>query len=175
VKLKYLTIPTIALSALIASCGERNNDHGHSHASGEAHGHPHPEETHGHPHQEETHGHTQPDAQASGHDEALLGKFNIGELEIQAIQGHGIVKAGLESHLIIKLPYKDDGTTRVRAWLGTEDRTQSSVGKGDYTASNNEYNIHAMAPSPLPAEVKWWVEIEKPDGTKATGSIAPKM
>jgi len=32
-----------------------------------------------------------------------------------------------------------------------------------------------MAPDPLPDGVMWWVEIEKPDGTKAIGSIAPKM
>ncbi len=109
------------------------------------------------------------------HDEVSLGKFKAGDLEIEAAQGHGKVKAGKEGHLVITLSYKDKGATVVRAWIGTEDRTLSSVGKGAYAAAHNDYDIHAMAPNPLPADAKWWVEIEKPDGTKLIGSIAPKM
>ncbi|MBX3742583.1 MAG: hypothetical protein KF712_16470 [Akkermansiaceae bacterium] len=109
------------------------------------------------------------------HDEVSLGKFKAGDMEIEVSQGHGKVKAGKESHLVIKLPYKDKGATIVRAWLGTEDRTLSTVGKGAYTASHDDYDIHATAPDPLPKGTKWWVEIEKPDGTKVVGSIEPKM
>lgn len=108
-------------------------------------------------------------------EEVALGKFKAGELKIDAAQGHGMVEAGKEGHLIIKLPYKDDGASVVRAWIGTEDRTMSAVGKGEYAPSHDDYDIHAMAPSPLPANTKWWVEIEKPDGTKLVGSIAPQM
>lgn len=163
---KKTMIPAIALSALLIGCGEKKptaaDDHGHPHSEGEAHGHPHPEAK-----AEEGHDHA--------HDEVSLGKFKAGELEIEASQGHGKVEAGKEGHLVIKLPYKDDGATVVRAWIGIEDRTLSSVGKGEYAPSHDDYDIHAMAPSPLPADVKWWVEIEKPDGTKLVGSIAPKM
>ena len=70
---------------------------------------------------------------------------------------------------------RDGGATVVRAWIGTEDRTLSAVGKGSYTASNDTYDIHAVAPTPLPANVKWWVTIESPDGTEIIGSIEPKM
>ncbi|MBX3742584.1 MAG: hypothetical protein KF712_16475 [Akkermansiaceae bacterium] len=153
----------IPVIALLVSCGEKKttagDDHGHPHDEGEAHGHPHDNE---------------PDDDHT-HDEVALGSFKAGELEIEAAQGHGIVEAGKEGHLVIKLPYKDDGATIVRAWIGTEDRTLSAVGKGDYAASHDDYDIHATAPSPLPADVKWWVEIEKPDGTKLVGYIAPKM
>jgi hypothetical protein len=155
-KLKYLTIPTIALSVLLIGCGEKKT------TAADDHGHPHAEAKTG-----ENHDHA--------HDEVPLGKFKAGELEIEAAQGHGKVEAGKEGHLILKLPYKDDGATVVRAWIGTEDRTLSAVGKGEYAPSHDDYDIHAMAPSPLPADVKWWVEIAKPDGTKLTGSIAPKM
>jgi len=86
-----------------------------------------------------------------------------------------MVAAGQEGHIIIKLPYKDDGASIVRAWIGTEDRTLSAVGKGEYAPSHDDYDIHAVAPSPLPADVKWWVEVEKPDGSKLVGSIAPEM
>ncbi len=86
-----------------------------------------------------------------------------------------MIEAGKEGHLIIKLPYKDDGSTVVRAWIGTEDRTVSAVGKGEYAPSHNDYDIHTIAPTPLPADAKWWVEVEKPDGTKVVGSVAPKI
>lgn len=105
------------------------------------------------------------------HDEISLGKHKIGEIEVEAAQGHGKVKAGKEGHLVIKLPFTDKGATVVRAWIGTDDRTLSTVGKGDYAASHDDYDIHAVAPKPLPKGAKWWVEIEKPDGTKAVGSI----
>ena len=165
-KKRYLMIPAFALSALLVGCGEKKSatadDHGHPHKEGEAHGEPSAAAK-----TEEEHDHA--------HDEVALGKFKAGELEIEAAQGHGMVEAGKEGHLIIKLPYKDDGATVVRAWIGTEDRTLSAVGKGEYAPSHGDYDLHAMAPSPLPADVKWWVEVEKPDGTKLVGSIAPKM
>jgi hypothetical protein len=107
--------------------------------------------------------------------EVPLGTFTVGDMEVKAAQSHGKVEAGKEGHLVIKLPYKDDGETVVRAWLGTEDRTLSTVGRGEYAASHDDYDIHAMAPDPLPEDTRWWVEIEKPDGTRAVGSIAPKM
>ena len=155
-----LTIPAFALTALLIGCGEKETNSAGTASSEEGHGHPHEgEEEHAHEEGEEV----------------SLGTFKAGDMEIEAAQGHGMVEPGKESHLVLKLPYKDDGTTVVRAWIGTEDRTMSAVGKGDYAASHNDYDIHAVAPSPLPADAKWWVEIEKPDGTKTVGSVAPKM
>jgi hypothetical protein len=160
-----LMMPAFALSALLIGCGEKTttaaDDHGHPHADGAPHGHPHDE------HAEGGHDHD--------HDEVELGKFMAGELEVEAAQGHGDVEPGKEGHLVIKLPYNDNGATIVRAWIGTEDRTLSAVGKGDYAPSHDDYDIHAIAPNPLPDDVKWWVEIEQPDGTKHIGSIAPKL
>ena len=165
-KMKYMIIiPAFALSALLIGCGEKKtttaDDHGHPHKEGEAHG-----ESSAGAKAEEDHDHSE---------EIALGKFKADELEIEASQGHGMVEAGKEGHLIIKLPYKDDGASVVRAWIGTEDRTLSAVGKGEYAPSHDDYDIHATAPSPLPTDSKWWVEIEKPDGTKLVGSITPKM
>ncbi len=61
----------------------------------------------------------------------------------------------------------------MRAWIGTEDRTRSYVGKGEYAPSHDDYYVHATAPDPLPEEVRWWVELEQPDGTRLVGSAAP--
>lgn len=158
-----LIIPAFALSALLIGCGEKeSNTTGAAASSEEAHGHPHDGE------EADAHAH------AEG-EEVPLGTFKAGDMEIDAAQGHGMVEAGKEGHLVVKLPYKDDGATVVRAWIGTDDRTLSAVGKGDYAPSHDDYDIHAIAPSPLPADAKWWVELEKPDGTKIVGSIAPKM
>lgn len=107
------------------------------------------------------------------HEEVPLETITIAGMEIELAQGHGAVEAGKESHLVVKLPYSDQGETIVRAWLGTEDRTASYVGKGEYAASHDDYDIHATAPDPLPDGVKWWIEIVKPDATKHVGSAKP--
>ena len=163
-KKKHIIIPALAFTAILASCDKHDHDetggHGHDHGSETA-------DAHGHDHAMGDHDHD--------HDEVPLGKFMIGEYEAEAAQSHGNVAAGKEGHLVIKLPYNDNGATIVRAWIGTEDRTLSTVGRGEYAADHDDYDIHAMAPSPLPDDVKWWVELEKPDGTKHLGSIAPKM
>ena len=109
--------------------------------------------------------------QDHAHDEVSLGKFDIGGNIVEAAQGHGNVEAGKEGHLVIKLPYKDEGATVVRAWIGVEDRTLSSVGRGEYAPSHDDYDIHTVAPDPLADGTKWWLELEKPDGTKAIGSF----
>ena len=109
------------------------------------------------------------------HDETALDPATVGDITLELAQGHGAVRAGQEGHLVVKLPYNDNGETVVRAWIGTEDRTLSMVGKGEYAPSHDDYDIHAMAPDPLPENTMWWIEIEKPDGTKVVGSAKPIM
>ncbi len=108
-------------------------------------------------------------------DEVFLGTAKVGDMDVEFAQGHGAVEPGKEGHLVVKLPYNDGGQSIVRAWLGTEDRHLYLVTKADYTASHNDYDAHAMASDPLPENVMWWVEVEKPDGTTVTGSIAPLL
>lgn len=161
---KTTAITALTLAALLTSCGKKElthaDSHGHDHGTGTAAAHHHDAAGHDHDHE---------------HDEVPLGTFTAGGMEIEAAQSHGGLEAGKEGHLVIKLPYNDSGATIVRAWIGTEDRTLSTVGRGEYAASHDDYDIHAMAPDPLPEGVMWWVEIEKPDGTKNIGSIAPKQ
>lgn len=108
-----------------------------------------------------------------GHDAVPLGTTTIGDVKVELAQGDGVVAAGKEGLLLVKLSYSDRGQTIVRAWIGTEDRLSSVVGKGTYAPSHDDYDVHAEAPDPLPDNVMWWIEIEKPDGTKALGSIKP--
>jgi len=158
-KLTYL-IPMLATLGLFTGCGDSNTnapapkeDHGHAHAEGGG--------KDDHAHEEKSH----------EHEEIALGTFDISGISVAAAQGHGKVEAGKEGHLVIKLPYNDQGETVVRAWIGSGDRTLSAVGKGEYAPSHDDYDIHAIAPDRLLADTKWWVEIEKPDGTKAMGSF----
>ncbi len=80
---------------------------------------------------------------------------------------------GEETHLVVMLAYCGQGETSVGAWVGMDDQTLSFVGKGEYASSHDEYRVHAIAPDPLPANVMWWIEIEKPDGQEAIGSVTP--
>lgn len=121
-------------------------------------------------HETATHGHPHPAGTTHGHEETPLGSAQIGDLTVEFAQGHGVVGPGKEMHLVVKLPYSDNGASVVRAWIGTEDRMQSRVAKGEYAASHDDYDVHAEAPDPLPEGATWWVEIEQPDGAKHVGS-----
>lgn len=118
-----------------------------------------------HDHADDDHGHD---------DEVSIGTAMIGDIEIEAFQGHGETEPGKEMHLVVKLPYSDNGASEVRAWIGTEDRFASVVGKADYAASHDAYDVHAVAPDPLPENAEWWIEITRPDGTVLVGSIGLK-
>lgn len=136
----------------------------HTHADGSTHG----------AHEADPQAHTDAEGEHAHHDDEVdLDPATIGDMTVQLAQGHGAVEAGKEGHLVVKLPYNDNGATIVRAWIGTDDRTLSFVGKGDYAPSHDDYDIHAMAPDPLPENTMWWIEIEKPDGTKVVGSATP--
>ena len=152
------SLPTIlALVASIAACGGADEDPGRgpgASPSSPAELQPGPEEDH-------------------AHAEDPLGTVTVGDLSVELAQGHGAVVAGEEAHLVVKLPYSDGGSTIVRAWIGTGDRTLSYVGKGEYAPAHDDYDIHATAPDPLPDNPEWWIEIERPDGTRLVGSAQP--
>lgn len=156
----------LSITFWIAGCGESpsteadNGDGTHTHADGTVHSN-------------DEHAN---DAGNDDHDHGeivALEPATIGDIQLELGQGHGPLQPGEESHLVVKLPYNDNGQSIIRAWIGTEDRTLSMVGKGEYAPSHDDYDIHAMAPSPLPENAMWWIEIESPDGTKVVGSTKP--
>ncbi len=183
-KKSSLALPFLAAVGLaLAACGNSENGDDHPHGP-DSHDHaPASQEsatggdTHVH---EDGSTHADHDDDHMGeedhaHDETSLGAATIGGMNVELAQGHGAIAPGKEGHLVVKLPYKDSGATVVRAWIGTEDRTLSFVGKGEYAPSHDDYDIHAIAPDPLPPNAMWWIEIEKPDGTKVVGSAKPQM
>ncbi len=136
------------------------DDHAHNDGADDGHGH---SEDDGHDH-------------GDGHGkEVALGSVMIGDLKVEFAQGHGKVEAEKEGHLVAKFPHNNKGGTVVRGWIGTKDRTLSFVGKGEYAASHDDYDVHAIAPDPLRENVLWWIEIAKPDGTKHVGSVKPLL
>lgn len=169
-KKRIYILPAFVVFGLITGCGDsHDHSHGdHDHSHGE-HGHSHGD--HDHEHGEEGHKHEEEGDHEHEHEEVALGTFDVSGVSIEAAQGHGDVEAGKESHLVVKLPYNDKGASSVRVWIGTEDRTLSVVGKAEYAASHDDYDVHATAPDPLPEGASWWIEIEKPDGEKVVGSI----
>ncbi|GAB5495168.1 MAG: hypothetical protein Phyf2KO_02480 [Phycisphaerales bacterium] len=165
-----------ALGLALAGCGESGNDQATTSSSHPAGTHVHADGTTHDDHDDEGHGSEENmDHEDHAHEAVALPATILGEMTLELAQGHGIVEAGKESHLVVKLPYDDNGETIVRAWLGTDDRTLSTVGKGTYAPSHDNYDLHAVAPDPLPENTMWWIEIEKPDGTKVVGSAKPIM
>lgn len=163
----------LSLGLLTAGCGD-GGDGGHgdaadSTATSSADDHDHADGDHDHDHADGEHMHGEDD-----HDTVPIGTISLDGVELELEQGHGEIAAGKELHLVVKMTPDDGGASVVRAWIGTEDRLSALVEKGSYAASHGDYDVHAIAPDPLPADVKWWIEIERPDGTVLTGSIAPR-
>lgn len=156
----------LASTLWIAGCGESSDDHDqedgtHTHADGTIHKDgDRPDET----------------GKGDDHDHGKVSELpaaTIGDMKVELAQAHGAIQPGKEGHLILKLPYNDNGETVVRAWIGTEDHTLFNRQNGTYTTSHDDYDIHTIAPDPLPDDVMWWIEIEKPDGSKVVGSAKP--
>ncbi len=156
--------------AMVPAAGEHHDgmaddDHADDHADD----HDHDGEA-GHDHDHEHAGMSGEDP----HDEVPLGTIELDGLTLELAQGHGEIAPGKELHLVVKPTPDDGGASVVRAWLGTEDRLSALVARGTYAASHGDYDLHAVAPDPLPEDVRWWIEVERPDGTVLTGSIAPR-
>ncbi|MGJ8635575.1 MAG: hypothetical protein ACSHX5_01835 [Phycisphaerales bacterium] len=125
-----------------------------------------------HSHGDETHSHTEDNHAAEDmHESIPLGSMMINDFTVELAQGHGAVHAGEEEHLIVKLQSSEDEVLAIRAWIGTEDKTLSYVGKGEYSADRDVYDVHMIAPQSLDPDAMWWVELELRDGTIKTGSM----
>ncbi len=162
-----IMLPACTESNSSSDAGHAHGDDSHSHADGSTHG-AHDDST-----STGTDSHTHDDGSPhgnhdDGHESIELDPITIDGMNVQLTQNHGPVNAGEEEHLIVK--FDDADILAVRVWIGTEDRTLSFVGKGEYDTATGAYDVHTMAPDPLPENTMWWIEIEKSDGTKVLGS-----
>ena len=163
--MKSTRLGSIALLLGLVACGGGPADSlGHSHGDGSDHSHGPSDDG------SDQHGGGEHEDE---HPVEALGVVEIGGLAVELAQGHGAVEAGKESHLVVKLLESDAGATTVRAWIGTEDRLGSYVGKGEYARDHDDYDVHAVAPDPLPEGARWWIELERPEGTRLVGSADP--
>jgi len=152
---KPITALSLALGLALAmnACNE---------SSSSSDSHAHGDDTH--THAEESH------ATDDMHESIPLGSIMIDNITVELTQNYGKVDPGEEEHLVVKIPQGDPETLTVRAWIGTEDKTRSYVGKGEYSAVQGVFDIHIIAPESFDPDAKWWIEIEKPDGSVHTGS-----
>ncbi|MDP7029702.1 MAG: hypothetical protein QF733_05720 [Phycisphaerales bacterium] len=160
---RLVSLSLAVFSLVLVGCGDADSasdPDAHTHAAADAGHDEHPHLPGG-----DDHGHH--------HDEVALDPAQIGDMTVELAQSHGSIVAGKEGHLVVKLPYSDGGQTVVRAWIGTEDRTMSFVGLGVYAPSHDDYDIHAMAPDPLPEGALWWIEVAKPGEAAVVGSARP--
>lgn len=170
---RILLVAGLAAALSVTGCEEQSGTHGtttgeHGHADGDGHDHD------GAGHDGDGDGHDGDDGHADGdHDLAPLGTVTVGDMEVEAFQGHGEAAAGKELHLVVKLAGGDASST-VRAWIGTDDRYASVVALAEYSAEQGGYELHAVAPDPLPESASWWIEVEMPDGRTHVGSVAMK-
>jgi len=160
----------VALAAFLAGCGESG---GGAASSGGTAAHDHDDHDDDHDHADDDHDHDHDhDHEMDDHSDAVeLGAVTIDGVEVRASQAHGELAAGKELFLMLVLSDNEGGATAVRAWIGTENRLASEVAKAEFHADHGDYELHAMAPDPLPENAKWWIELERADGTKAVGSI----
>lgn len=169
---RMLLVTGIATAVSLTACEEQGGSSGtttggHDHAEGEGHDHD------GHSHEGEEHAVGDHDDHEHG-EQIALGTATVGEIEVEAFQGHGEAAPGKELHLVVKLGESDSGGATVRGWIGTDDRFQSVVALAEYSADEGGYELHAVAPDPLPENASWWIEVEMADGTTHVGSVAMK-
>ena len=149
----FATLASLGFGLLIGACSETGNP---------SSDHDHGDDTHSHTENEQLSDHS--------HETIPLGSLTISDLTMELTQGHGAVDPGEEEHLIVKFTDEGQDALTLRAWIGTEDKTRSYVGKGEYSADRGVFDFHIIAPKTLEQNAKWWIEIERPDGSVHIGS-----
>lgn len=120
----------------------------------------------GHDHAGHDHGH-------AGHDHGAatpLGSVGIGEAKI-ILAAAGVPKAGGEWHVACAVEPASAAPKAIRLWVGLENGRGSTKAKADAIHAG-QYQAHVSVPTPLPAESKLWVSLEKADGTQVKASVA---
>lgn len=108
------------------------------------------------------HDHSHGEGHDHGHGPArALGQATQDGLEVKA-SVEGDVKAGTEASFDVQVA---PSAVSVRAWIGSQD------GKGAIRAGaereGSGWHVHVEAPSPIPANARLWLEIERDGGARS--------
>lgn len=103
-----------------------------------------------------------------------LGSSRLDSFDVRASRDAGAITPGGDAPIDVWIDGGvGEGVTAVRFWIGVEDAKGSVKAKADI--EDGKWHTHAEIPSPLPAESKLWVEIEKEGGQKSRGSYELKQ
>ena len=99
-------------------------------------------------------------------------RFDLGSREIEtyvvkAAQIGKITKG--EGVLELKVSGLANGTVRV--WAGTKDAKGAVKAQAEYSPDHDEYEVHVEVSDSLPADAKWWIELDPTGGDKAAVSF----
>lgn len=99
-----------------------------------------------------------------------LGTQKLGEFNVRASREKGALEPGGEAPVDV---WVDGGTGQgvaaVRLWIGTQDARGSIKAKAEF--EHGKWHSHLELPTPMPAEARLWVEIEKSAGERSSGSF----
>lgn len=93
-----------------------------------------------------------------------LEPFPVGEFRVNA-EYIGEVSDG---HFNVRV--EGEGVQTVRAWIGDEAATDVVVTRAPW--EEDHYCAHMEMPGTIAADARFWVDIEKADGSRAKGSSA---
>lgn len=153
---RTLTAMTVALG-LLAGCDGESSHSGHDHG-------PAPKQTttgvapadHGHDHGDHSHAEVR-----------SLGSVRIGSYEVEALQ-EGKVEPGKEATFELRLKNASAEPDAIRVWIGIESGRGSAKGKAHKHGEKIE--VHCDVPNPIPAESRFWIELETA-GEKLKGAV----
>jgi hypothetical protein len=99
-------------------------------------------------------------APAEEHNRLPLGETTVGSLGLVATMDAPVKPGGEGAFDVVITGGKPKA---VRFWVGTESAEGSVKAKADEETTDN-WHAHAEVPNPLPANSKFWVEVEPPSG-----------
>jgi hypothetical protein len=113
------------------------------------------------------HDHAHGDEHSDEGPKVELGEVKAGAFTLRVARS-GAVAAGKE--VVITVSPVGTAPATIRAWIGYEDAKGAT--KAKLEKESEGYHGHLDAPSPLPTDVKLWIETEDAAGVRATGSVS---
>ena len=106
---------------------------------------------------------------SSASDETPVGVMKVGAYSVDVHEEGAAVAPGTKTRFVMKVT---GGTpTSITGWIGIESGEGSKKQLAVYDAKDGDWDDDVVAPTPIPAGSKFWIEVETA-GKKEVGSIA---